>query len=181
MAKVSLTPTGEYSVVDIELLSAEITGRGVMQDVELDKTDFATDVLENGQCVVVKGKTIKNPTSANDLVLLNATPCEIYTDYEGRSSFAVKSGKGSLPRLFALDKFDVFSTNAVYFDDSEFNDLAALKTAVKNGEVVVVPDTSRDWKITKEANLTGKEKVYGEVTDVVDLSNERTGVRISVR
>lgn len=181
MAKVSLTPAGVYSVVDIELLSAEITGRGIMQDVSLDEVDFATEELENGQCVIVKGKKVKNPTSQNDLVLLNATACEIYNDYDGRESFAVKRGKGSLPRLFALAPFDEFSTNAAYFDDSEFTDLTALKAAVATGSVVAVPDSTRDWKITKEANLTGTEKVYGEVTDVVELSNERTGVRISVR
>ena len=181
MAKVSLTPNGVYSVVDMELISAEITGQGVMQDTVMDDTNFATEKLENGQCVIVDGKTIKNPTSANDKVLLNATACEIYDGVSGRESFAVTKGKGSLPRLFALNQYDVFSTNAVFYDDADFTDLSTLKSAINAGTVYAVPDATRDWKLVKKASLAGTEKTYGQVTDFVTLSNERQGVRIVVQ
>lgn len=179
MANVNLTPNGVYSVVDLEKISAELTGQGIMQDVELDSTDFATEKLENGQVVVVKGKTVKNPTASTDKVLLNATACEIYDDYSGRETFAVTRGKGSLPRLFVLGATDEFSTNAVFYDDADFTNLQTLKAAIKAGEVYAIPDASRDWKLVKSTGITGAV-VYGEVIDYVSLSNDRDGVRIRI-
>lgn len=180
MAKISLTPANVYSIVDAVKLSSENTGQLLGQDLELDATNFATEVLENGQCVVVKGKTIKNPATATDKVVLNVTACEIYDDISGKETFAVKRGRGSNPRLFALNQTDEFQTNAVFYDNTEYADLATLKQAIKNGTVVAVPDASRDWKLTDEANLTGAEKVYGEVLEFVALSNDRDGVLIRI-
>ena len=138
------------------------------------------NVLENGQCVVVKHNAIKAPATATDKVVLNVTPCEIYENVKGRNSFAVQKGKGSDPRLFALNQADEFQTNAVFYDDTEFAKLADLKTAIKDQTVVAVPDASMNWKLTKEGNLAGTEKTYGEVLAFVALSNEEDGVLIRI-
>ena len=175
MANVILRKANQYATCDPVKMSAEYTGQLLDQDLVMDM-----DILENGQCVVVKHNTIKAPATATDKVVLNVTPCEIYENVKGRNSFAVQKGKGSDPRLFVLNQADEFQTNAVFYDDTEFATLADLKTAIKNGTVVAVPDTTMNWKITGEGNLAGTEKVYGEVLAFVSLSNEEDGVLIRI-
>jgi len=175
MANVSLRPTGVYSVCDLEKVVADFIGQGVMQDMALDATDFATAKLENGQCVRVAGKKVFLPDAISDKVLLHASPCEIYEEGKGRESFAVERGKGSLPRLLALNAFDEISTNACYYDDAEYETLALLKTAILAGTVYAVATTTGDWKLTA---TTTDAVVYGEVIEYVTLSNDRDGVRI---
>ena len=175
MANVSLRPTGVYSVVQLEKVEADFTGQGVMQEIELDATDFATAVLQNGQCVIVAGKKAKLPTAISSKVLLNATACEIYEDGKGRETFAVKRGSGSQARLFAINAYDEIATNACFFSDAEYATVAALKTAILAGTVKAVPTVSGDWQLTA---TTTNAVVIGEVTDYVTLSNDRDGVRI---
>ena len=175
MANVSLRPTGVYSVCDLEKVVADFTGQGVMQDVTLDATDFATAKLQNGQCVIVAGNTVKLPAAISSKVLLNATACEIYEDGKGRETFAVERGKGSCPRLFVLNSRDEISTNACFFSDAEYATVAALKVAIAAGTVYAVATTSGDWQLT--ATITNAI-VYGEVLEFVTLSNDRDGVRI---
>lgn len=175
MANVSLRPTGVYSVCDLEKIVADFTGQGVMQDITLDTTDFATAKLQNGQCVRVAGKKVFLPDAIGDKVLLHASACEIYEDGKGRETFAVERGKGSNPRLFVVNSRDEISTNACFYDDVEFASLAALKTAIGNGTVFAVATTSGDWKLTA---TTTNAVVYGEVLEYVTLSNDRDGVRI---
>jgi hypothetical protein len=177
MASVSLRPNGVYSVCDLEKIVADFTGQGVMQDITLDATDFATAKLQNGQCVRVAGNKVYLPDAISDKVLLHASPCEIYEDGKGRESFAVERGKGSNPRLFVLNSRDEFSTNACYYDDGEFETLSALKTAIGAGTVFAVATTTGDWKLTA---TTTNAVVYGEVLEYVTLSNDRDGVRIRI-
>ena len=177
MANVSLRPSGVYSVVDLEKVVADFTGQGVMQDIVLDATDFATAKLQNGQCVRLVGKTVYLPDAISDKVLLNATACEIYEEGKGRETFAKERGKGSNPRLFVLNSRDEFATNACYYADTEFATAAALKTAIAAGTVFAVATTTGDWLLTA---TTTNAVVYGEVTDYVTLSNDRDGVRIRI-
>ena len=170
-----LRKADQYATCDPVKLSAEYTSQLADQDLVMEM-----DVLENGQCVIVEWDDVKAPANANSKVFLNVTPCEIYDNVAGRNTFAVKKGKGSLPRLFALNQTDEFQTNAVFYDDTEFTTLADLKTAIKNGTVVAVPDASMNWKITGEGNLAGTEKIYGEVLAFVSLSNEEDGVLIRI-
>lgn len=175
MANVSLRPTGVYSVVELEKVTSAMTGQGVMQGYELDSTDYATDKLQNGQCVRISGKTIYKPDAISDIVLLNATDCEIYEDGKGRETFAVTKGKGSHPRLLALNSNDVISTNACFYADTEYATLALLKTAIEAGTVFAVPNTSGDWLLT---GTTTNAVKYAQVTEYVTLSNDRDGVRL---
>ena len=170
-----LRKADQYATCDPVKLSAEYTSQLADQDLVMEM-----DVLENGQCVIVEWDDVKAPVDANSKVFLNVTPCEIYDNVAGRNTFAVKKGKGSLPRLFALNQTDEFQTNAVFYDDAEFATLADLKTAIKNKEVVALADASMNWKLTNKANLTGNEKVYGMVKKFVALSNEEDGVLIEI-
>ena len=170
-----LRKADQYATCDPVKLSAEYTSQLADQDLVMEM-----DVLENGQCVIVEWDDVKAPVDANSKVFLNVTPCEIYDNVAGRNTFAVKKGKGSLPRLFALNQTDEFQTNAVFYDDAEFATLADLKTAIKDQTVIAVPDASMNWKLTKEDNLAGTEKTYGEVLAFVALSNEEDGVLIRI-
>lgn len=175
MANIILRKQGEYAVLDMEYVSAEYSGAGLFsQELELDATDFATDVAENGMCLTVVGNKVKKP-AVGDMVKILATECEIYEEGKGRNTFAVKRGKGSQPRLVTPVSGDCISTNAVLYDNTEFTDLSALKTAVDGGTVKAIPSTTGFWKLT--ATTTGA-KVIGEVIAVVNLSNEEIGVRI---
>jgi hypothetical protein len=172
MANVSLRPTGVYSVCDLEKVTADFTGQGIMQEIELDG---ALAELQNGQCAIVAGNKVKLPSAIGDKVLLHASPCEIYEDGKGRETFAVKNGKGSQPRLFVINSTDVIGTNACFYDDAEFATLSALKTAITGGTVKVVPTVNGDWELT--ATTTGAT-VIGDVVAYTTLSNDRDGVRI---
>jgi hypothetical protein len=175
MASVELRATDVYSVVQLEKVMADFTGQGIMQEATMDSTNFATELLENGQCVIVVGNTIKNPTGISSKVLLNATPCELYEVGKGRETFAVDRTAGSNPRLLAINAYDEISTNACFYDDTEFTTLALLKTAITAGTVYAVPDATRDWKLTA---TTTDAVVIGEVLEYITLSNDRDGVRI---
>ena len=63
MANVILRKADQYATCDPVKLSAEYTGQILDQDLVMDM-----DVLENGQCVVVKHNAIKAPATATDKV-----------------------------------------------------------------------------------------------------------------
>ncbi len=175
MATVNFKKEGQFAVLDMEYVSAEYSGAGIYsQDLELDATDFATKVAENGMALVIKGNSVKLPALTDKIVVM-ATECEIYEDGKGRNTFAIKRGKGSQPRLINMVAGDTISTNACVYDDTEFADLAALKTAIAGGDVVAVPTVDGLWKITE---TKGTAVSIGEVLAVVTLSNEEIGVRI---
>ncbi|MEG2546349.1 MAG: hypothetical protein RSA51_07300 [Niameybacter sp.] len=182
MATVRLTPAGVYSVVDLEKVSAELTGNGIFQEFGLDKTEFANKLFENGQLAIIDNnkKTIKVPTAIGDKVYLHASVAKTYKEGAGRETYAVTAkDKTYLPRLFALVATDVIATNAVTFDTTDFADLNAAKVAIKAGTAVVVPQAGADWKLVKVAGATGAS-VIGDVEWTV-LSNDREGVRIRIR
>ncbi len=174
MATINFKKEGQFAVLDMEYVSAEYSGAGIYsQELELDATDFATKVAENGMALVLKGNVAELP-ALTDNVLVVATECEIHEDGKGRNSFAVKRGVGNL-RLMKMVSGDVISTNACVYDDTEFADLNAIKTAVASNTVVAVPTVDGLWKITK---TVGTAVSVGEVLAVVALSNDEIGVRI---
>ncbi len=174
MATVNFKKEGQFAVLDMEYVSAEYSGAGIYsQELELDATDFATKVAENGMALVLEGNVAKLP-ALTDSVLVVATECEVYEDGKGRNSFAVKRGVGNL-RLMKMVSGDIASTNACFYDDTEFADLNAIKTAITAGTVVAVPAVDGLWKITK---TVGTAVSVGEVLAVVVLSNDEIGVRI---
>lgn len=178
MSIVKLTPQGVYSVIDIERMNAELTGHGIFQEYTLDKTDFPL-VCENGGAVVVNHatKAIKKPKAVGDKVFVNATVVKTYVANAGRETYAVSSkDKTYLPRLFALEDTDTFSTNHVEYDDTEFATLANLKADIKSGLVFAIPQVGKtEWKLTK--TTTGATVIL-TVADFVTLSNDRAGVRL---
>ena len=176
MAKVKLVNKDEYAIVVLENIEADFTGQGVMQDDSV--LDANIKELENGMAVSVKGKKIILPAAKGDEVLLHATPCEIYENEKGRNSFRVVNGKGSQPRFFALNKYDVFSTNAATYEETDFADVAAIKAAINGAGAFVVADTDGYWSIVK--TVPAAAKLHGEVLDVVELPNETVGIRIRI-
>lgn len=175
MANIKLVPTGVYAVVDMEYVSAELSGAGIYaQELELDATNFASIKAENGMAVKIEGNKVKLP-AVGDAVKLFATECEIFEEGKGRETFAVDKAMKGKARAFNLVGGDTISTNAAFYDDTEFSTLAALKTAIGNGTVKAIPDATGLWKLS--ATTTGA-KVIGEVLAYVTLSNNRDGVRI---
>lgn len=178
MSTINFRKEGQYAVLDMEYVSAEYSGAGIhSQEIELDETDFASKVAENGMALTIVNGKVKLPTNIKDHVVVMATECEIYEEGKGRNSFCIKRGKGSQPRLIELVHGDIISTNAASYDSSEFATLENLKNDIKAGTVKAVPnvDKSGMWDITK---TTTGATVIGDVLDVVTLSNGEIGVRI---
>jgi hypothetical protein len=102
----------------------------------LDATDFASVPAENGMLLAVDrvNRTVKFPTSANVAVMpvaLNYTTEHMY-DERANSLKDFKLERGTfLPRLGFLSVGELFTTNCIGMDDSEFADNDALETALE--------------------------------------------------
>ena len=103
----------------------------------LDATDFASVPAENGMLLAVDrvNRAVKFPTSANVAVMpvaLNYTAEHMY-DERANSLKDFKLERGTfLPRLGFLSVGELFTTNCICYDDSEFADDDAVITAAGN-------------------------------------------------
>ena len=122
------------------------------------KIDTAIDYVENGMLLAIdkaNGK-VGYPTANSGLIALNYTTEHMYDE---RNVFALKKFRldnGSfLPRLGFLSTGDVFTTNCVSYDTSEYAPEAALKTALKAaGTTPVYGEPCADGSIKLTATLT---------------------------
>lgn len=101
----------------------------------LDDTDFASISAENGMLLAVDriNRKIKLPKSAviaNCPVALNYTAEHMYDERANAlKDFKLELGE-FYPRLGFLSAGELFTTNCIGYDSSDFADDAALKTAV---------------------------------------------------
>ena len=107
----------------LELNNAAFRRDGrVEAQCELDETDFATDVAENGMLLAVDkiNKTIKYAKNASLPIAINYSAEHMYDDRaNGLKDFSLKRGE-FYPRVGYLAVGDLFTTNCICFDDSEF-------------------------------------------------------------
>ena len=102
----------------------------------LDATDFATVPAENGMLLAVDrvNRAVKFPTSANAAAMpiaLNYSTEHMY-DERANSLKDFKLERGTfLPRLGFLSVGELFTSNTICYNDSEFADDDAVVTAAE--------------------------------------------------
>lgn len=106
----------------------------------LDSTDFATAPCENGMLLAVDkaNKVIKFATDASLPIAINYSAEHMYDERaNGLKDFKInyrEDGEYFYPRMGYLSVGDLFTTNTISFDSSEFADADALAEAVNGSE-----------------------------------------------
>lgn len=101
----------------------------------LDATDFASVAAENGMLLAVDkaNKKIKFATDASLPIALNYSAEHMYDDRaNGLKEFKINynsTGDYFYPRVGYLAVGDLFTTNCICYNDTEFADETALKAA----------------------------------------------------
>lgn len=111
---------------------------------ELDETDFATDVAENGMLLAVDkiNKTIKYAVDASLPIALNYSAEHMYDDRaNGLKDFSLKRGE-FYPRVGYLAVGDLFTTNCICYDDTEFEADAQEETTAEDALVAALEDVA---------------------------------------
>lgn len=168
-----------YGQIEPNHVIFTVTGRNESQ-CELDPS---IDALENGMLVAVDkvNGLIKLPTENEKLpIALHYSSEEIYNQFTpGLKNFVV-TPDGFAPRVGYLATGDIFTTNCICFDTTDFTDEETLVTALKN-----VKTTALYGGIsTVGAIKIGKtEPTVGPVLEVVcytDLPDGQAAVKFRV-
>lgn len=100
-----------------------------------DATDFATAMVENGMLLAVDrfARRLKLPTDATLPIALNYSSEHIYDERTpGLKNFALKGQDDFLPRVGYPSVGDLWTTNCISYDTSEFADDDALIAALED-------------------------------------------------
>ena len=119
-----------FGQVELNQVSFRRTGR-IEAQCALDATDFASVPAENGMLLAVDrvNRTVKFPTDDSMPIALNYTTEHMY-DERANALKDFKLERGTfLPRLGFLSVGELFTTNCICMDDSEFANAEALETA----------------------------------------------------
>lgn len=166
-----------YGIVELNHVASVKTGE-VFTQYELDATQFASKVAENGMLLAVDhvAKKIKLPTDATTLCGLVTSPEKDY-EGKGRKYFATKLGE-FLPRVNKLKVGDIFESNCVEHDDAVYANYAAIVAAVNATTVYGVPNASGNIRIV--ATPAGTEALVLKVVEGVVLPNGESGFKFVV-
>lgn len=134
MALKRMTISG-YGQLELNQVSFRRDGN-IEAQCKLDETDFATFPAENGMLLAVdkaNGKIkLYNSEKGHLPIALNYTSEHMYEQRaNGLKDFKLEPGS-FLPRLGYLKTGDIFTTNCVAYDDTEFNTEEALMTALES-------------------------------------------------
>lgn len=92
-------------------------------------------VAENGMLLAVDAanRLVKLPGASETLpIAINYTSEKIYNQFTpGLKNFHLEANKGHCPRMGYLTVGEVFTTNCICFENTEFTDESNLKTAIK--------------------------------------------------
>ena len=119
-----------FGQIELNQVSFRRDGR-VEAQCALDATDFASVPAENGMLLAVDrvNRTVKFPTDDSLPIALNYTTEHMY-DERANALKDFKLERGTfLPRLGFLSVGELFTTNCICMDESEFADEDALAAA----------------------------------------------------
>ena len=119
-----------FGQIELNQVSFRRDGR-VEAQCALDATDFASVPAENGMLLAVDrvNRTVKFPTDDSLPIALNYTTEHMY-DERANALKDFKLERGTfLPRLGFLSVGELFTTNCICMDESEFADEEALAAA----------------------------------------------------
>ena len=132
-----------FGQIELNQVSLRRDGR-VEAQCALDATDFASVPAENGMLLAVDrvNRTVKFPTAAIAAkmpIALNYTTEHMY-DERANALKDFKLERGTfLPRLGFLSVGELFTTNCICMDESEFADEDALAAATTAAALATTP------------------------------------------
>lgn len=129
-----------FGQVELNQVSFRRDGR-VEAQCALDATDFADVPAENGMLLAVDrvNRTVKFATDDSMPIALNYTSEHMY-DERANALKDFKLERGTfLPRLGFLSVGELFTTNCICMDDSEYADEDALATATETTALAATP------------------------------------------
>lgn len=179
MALVKGFPEGKRPVVELTRVQAVKDGHHFTQYPMV----AGTKELENGMLVAVDhiAGEVKKAAAITEKVYLHASSEHMYDSLAGRDEFVVKETDDFLPRVYDLRSGDRYETNAVVWDDEDFADYAAIRSAVKaKTPVYAYVDVATGY--TKLAKTAGTSVATDlRVVAVVTLPNGTTGVKLGIQ
>lgn len=132
-----------FGQVELNQVSFRRDGR-IEAQCALDATDFASVPAENGMLLAIDrvNRTVKFPTAANAAkmpIALNYTTEHMYDERaNGLKDFKLERGT-FLPRLGILAVGELFTTNCICMDESDFADEDALAAATTATALATTP------------------------------------------
>lgn len=146
-----------FGQIELNQVAFRRDGR-VEAQCALDPTDFAEDYAENGMILVVdkKNKTIRLPKAAD---LEEGSFAAFAVNYSSEHLYDERA-LGLKNFRLGLDDFyprvgypavgDRWTTNAVYYDETTYADLDAVKEALNGGALYAIPSTQGYVEITDD-------------------------------
>ena len=129
-----------FGQLELNQVSFRRDGR-VEAQCALDATDFASVPAENGMLLAVDrvNRTVKFPVDGSLPIALNYTTEHMY-DERANALKDFKLERGTfLPRLGFLSVGELFTTNTIIMDESEFADEDALAAATTATALTTTP------------------------------------------
>lgn len=143
----------------------------------LDETDFADVPAENGMLLAIDrvNRVVKFPTDGSLPIALNYTTEHMYDERKpGLKNFKLERGE-FLPRLGYPSIGELWTTNCICYDDSEFNDDDALLKAVKDKATLSATPVYAGVSEIGVMKLTKTEPTFGPVLKVVEKTTMPDG------
>lgn len=143
----------------------------------LDETDFADVPAENGMLLAIDRvkRTVKFPVDDSMPIALNYTTEHMYDERTpGLKNFKLERGE-FLPRLGFISTGELWTTNCLCYDDSEFTDDDAVLEAVKDQETLSATPVYAGASEVGAMKLSKTEPAYGPVLRVVEKTTMPDG------
>ena len=144
---------------------------------KLDPTDFEEVPAENGMLLAVDNinKVVKFATDASLPIGINYTAEHMYDERKpGLKNFKLERGE-FLPRMGYLSVGELWTTNCVCYDDTEFADDDALLEAVKDKATLSATPVYAGASNIGAMKLTKTEPTFGPVLKVVEKTTMPDG------
>ena len=188
MARMTISGYGQLELNNVALRrDGRIEAQCRLDDDQFpaDATDIG-EVAENGMLFAIDNvtRTLKKATlelAKTEMIGINYSTEHLYESRkQGYKDFFLTGGENFLPRLGYLAAGDKFTLNTACYDDSAFNDEAAIAEAV-NGETPVFAGIASDgsgyWEIAKTAPTAGP---VARVIAFTDMPDGQPAVKLQV-
>ena len=143
----------------------------------LDETDFADVPAENGMLLAVDrvNRLVKFPVDDSLPIALNDTSEHVYDErMPGLKDFKLDRGE-FLPRLGYLSVGELWTTNCLCYDDSEFTNDEAVFEAVKDKETLTSNPVYGGISEVGATKLSKTKPTAGPVLRVVEKTTMPDG------
>lgn len=174
-----------YGQIELNNCAFRRDGR-IEAQCALDAADFASIPAENGMLLAVDRvkRSVRFPIASETCpVALNYTAEHMHDERTpGLKDFKLEIGS-YLPRLGYLSQGDLFTTNCISYDTTDFANDAALKAAVVTGTsaIVIYASESTDGSILlKKTTAPSGKKVVLKAVEMTTMPDGQFGIKFQV-